>query len=162
MTVSLLVLTGCGDDGDLATEGEVAAADVGPDIPESVADGGETDGGDLEQQILEGMSDEDLPEGFPDVPLPQELQVTGVQQTSSGSWQLYGDMFDADRLAVIAEVQGDLESDGWTTGALEAAERDDTMDGFLATKGEARYEFSTVGAPGSRFSVLVRLVGFEI
>lgn len=159
LAVGLLLGAACSSD-DPDTDD--AAGTEAPDDQSRDATSEEvSDAEEITGELLEGLSGEDLPDGFPDVPLPADLRISGSQQSGSGNWEVYGLVFGGDPLEVLDGVRTQLESDGWTIGDLAGAARPDT-EGFRATRGDQTYELATVGgSAGGQFQVVLRLLGFD-
>lgn len=92
-----------------------------------------------------------LPDDFPsDVPLPKDVEISGVANADDGVWVSY--MTEDSVNDIAAWYQGELEGDGWTQDAsftmgsmtTFAYKKDNVTIGVMITHDEAEQDSPTI------------------
>ncbi len=153
-----MVLASCGDIAERATEeaierGSDGEGEVDLDFDD---DGGsfsvETEDGSVEYDIS-GEGGGELPDDFPDVPLPDGLSIISSAKQSSGDETLFsvsGQLDDDDPQAVFEDVIADYESEGFEVeGRYENTSGEDFSGGAQFIDGDVNVSMSVFGGAAS-------------
>lgn len=154
LLAALFALTSCGEVAERATEEAIeqsAGGDGEVDI-DFDDDGGsfsvEGEDGSIEYDIS-GEGGGDLPDDFPDVPLPDDLSIMSSAKQSAGDetlWSVTGQVGDEDAEGVFADIVDTYESDGWDVqGQYENTANGDFSGGAQFIDGDTSVSASVFG-----------------